>query len=103
MADEGYEHQITFLRGNKKMPTELFASSSSRCFVVETVVSRHHQGAVSREHLDYNLDEFTFRFNRRTSRSPGKLFYRLIQQARQAEPVYWTDVADGKREHGHNL
>ncbi len=27
-----------------------------------------HQGAVSHEHLDYYLDEFTFRFNRRTSR-----------------------------------
>ena len=27
-----------------------------------------HQGAVSREHLDYYLDEYTFRFNRRRSR-----------------------------------
>ena len=38
-----------------------------------------HQGAVSHEYLDYYLDEFTFRFNRRTSRSRGKLFYRLLQ------------------------
>jgi transposase-like protein/predicted RNA-binding Zn-ribbon protein involved in translation (DUF1610 family) len=44
-------------------------------------------GAVSHEHLDYYLDEFTFRFNRRTSRSRGKLFYRLIQQAAAIEPV----------------
>ena len=40
-----------------------------------------HQGAVSHEHLDYYLDEFVFRFNRRSSRSRGKLFYRLVQQA----------------------
>jgi len=40
-----------------------------------------HQGAVRSTHLDYYLDEFTFRFNRRTSRSRGKLFYRLLQQA----------------------
>jgi len=40
-----------------------------------------HQGAVRHSHLDYYLDEFTFRFNRRTSASRGKLFYRLIQQA----------------------
>lgn len=33
-----------------------------------------HQGAVSLEHLDAYLDEFTFRFNRRESRSRGKLF-----------------------------
>ena len=46
-----------------------------------------HQGAISHEHLAYYLDEFTFRFNRRTSRSRGKLFYRLIEQALQTEPV----------------
>jgi hypothetical protein len=40
-----------------------------------------HQGGVSAEHLDYDLDEFTFRFNRRRSRHRGKLFYRLAQQA----------------------
>lgn len=46
-----------------------------------------HQGAVGPEHLDAYLDEFTFRFNRRTSASRGKLFYRLIQQAVQIEPA----------------
>jgi len=40
-----------------------------------------HQGAVSGKHLGYYLDEYTFRFNRRTSRSRGMLFYRLMQQA----------------------
>lgn len=40
-----------------------------------------HQGAVTTAHIDYYLDEFTFRFNRRTSRSRGKLFYRLLQNA----------------------
>ena len=46
-----------------------------------------HQGAIAREHLDDYLDEFTFRFNRRTSRSRGKLFYRLVQQAVQVPPA----------------
>lgn len=46
-----------------------------------------HQGAISQENLAYYLDEFTFRFNRRTSRSRGKLFYRLIEQALQIEPI----------------
>lgn len=46
-----------------------------------------HQGAISPDHLRYYLDEFTFRFNRRTSRSRGKLFYRLIEHALQIEPV----------------
>jgi transposase-like protein len=46
-----------------------------------------HQGAISPEHLRYYLDEFTFRFNRRTSRSRGKLFYRLVEQALQIDPI----------------
>lgn len=46
-----------------------------------------HQGSVGLSHLDYYLDEFTFRFNRRKSASRGKLFYRLIQQGAQAAPV----------------
>ena len=56
-----------------------------------------HQGAVSREHLDYYLDEFTFRFNRRTSRSRGKLFYRLVEQAVVVEPVSYAQMAKGVR------
>jgi transposase-like protein len=46
-----------------------------------------HQGAISHEHLAYYLDEFTFRFNRRTSRSRGKLFSPLIEQALQLQPI----------------
>ena len=44
-----------------------------------------HDGQ-STEHLAYYLDEFTFRFNRRTSRSRGLLFYRLLQQALNTDP-----------------
>ena len=46
-----------------------------------------YQGAVRPSHLAYYLDEFTFRFNRRTSRQRGKLFYRLVQQALMVDPV----------------
>ena len=49
-----------------------------------------HQGAVSREQLDYYLDEFTFRFNRRRSRHRGLLFYRLIEGALAADPHPYT-------------
>jgi len=49
-----------------------------------------HHGAVSPEHLDYYLDEFTFRFNRRASQYRGKLFYRLVQQATQVKPAPWV-------------
>lgn len=51
-----------------------------------------HQGAISQDHLDDYLDEFTFRFNRRTSASRGKLFYRLAQQAVQVGPAPFTTL-----------
>jgi len=58
-----------------------------------------HQGAISHAHLDYYLDEFTFRFNRRTSASRGKLFYRLLQQSVQVDPVPYKDIVGGKPDH----
>ena len=54
-----------------------------------------HQGAVGTGKLDYYLDEFTFRFNRRRSASRGKLFFRLLQQAVQVRPVTY-DATVGK-------
>jgi transposase-like protein len=57
-----------------------------------------HQGAVQPKQLDYYLDEFTFRFNRRTSRSRGLLFYRMLQQALATEPVTYAQIA-GKEKH----
>ncbi len=51
-----------------------------------------HQRAVSHKHLDYCLDEFSFRFNRRKSRSRGKLFYRLVQQAVAADPTTYKMI-----------
>jgi transposase-like protein len=54
-----------------------------------------HQGAVSAAHLDYYLDEFTFRFNRRTSGSRGLLFLRLMQQAVDLSPVPAKKIVGG--------
>jgi len=51
-----------------------------------------HQGRVSREQLDYYLDEFTFRFNRRSSPTRGKLFQRLLEQAVAIEPSTYCDL-----------
>lgn len=51
-----------------------------------------HQGSVSKKHLDYYLDEYTFRFNRRKSRSRGMLFYRLVEQAVATPPVPYRQI-----------
>lgn len=52
-----------------------------------------HQGSVRPDQLDYYLNEFTFRFNRPSSRSPGLLFYRLLEQAIVTKPVTYLEIA----------
>jgi transposase-like protein len=54
-----------------------------------------HQGSVLSHHLQTNLEEFTFRFNRRTSRSRGLVFRRLLEQAVITGPVTQTDIIYG--------
>jgi transposase-like protein len=51
-----------------------------------------HQGAVEADHLQAYLDEFTFRFNRRTSRARGMLFYRLLEQAVTSDPITYQSM-----------
>lgn len=53
-----------------------------------------HQGAISHRHLDAYLDEFTFRFNRRTSAARGKLFYRLVQHSVLLQPVTYGELTE---------
>lgn len=53
-----------------------------------------HQGAVQPAQLDHYLDEFVFRFNRRTSLSRGMLFYRLLEQAVVTTPVTYQHVVN---------
>lgn len=58
-----------------------------------------HQGAIRPSHLDYYLDEFTFRFNRRTSKARGLLFYRLTEQAIDCSPVPRKMIIGGQTRH----
>ncbi len=58
-----------------------------------------HQGAIRPSQLEYYLDEFTFRFNRRTSRARGLLFYRLMEQAVDCAPVSRQMIVGGRPLH----
>jgi transposase-like protein len=52
-------------------------------------------GAVRASHLDYYLDEFSFRFNNKRLRSPGKLFHRLLVQAVAIDPIGGDEISGG--------
>ncbi len=51
-----------------------------------------HQGAITEAHLPSYLDEFVFRFNRRKARSPGRLFFRLMELAVTHAPVRYENL-----------
>ncbi len=99
----GYQHQISKLKGQ---PPSAATEELPRVHRVASLLKRWllgtHQGAIAPEHLDYYLDEFTFRFNRRTSTSRGKLFYRLIQQAAQIPPAPYQTLIGGTANPKHN-
>ncbi len=59
-----------------------------------------HQGAPSPAHLPSYLDEFTFRFNRRHSRSRGMVFYRVLELAMSHDPVRYRDLIADPRPTG---
>jgi transposase-like protein len=51
-----------------------------------------HQGSVDEAHLQAYLDEFVFRFNRRTSRNRGLVFHRVLELAVAHQPVRYRDL-----------
>ncbi len=80
LSARGYRHEVmreeTAVVGKNLLPRVNRVVALLKRWLLGT-----HQGAIRPAYLDYYLDEFTFRFNRRTSRWRGKLFYRLVQQA----------------------
>ena len=100
LSKKGYRHRRTPLQSR---PADFAMAAMPRVHRVSSLLKRWllgtHQGAVSSRHLDYYLDEYTFRFNRRKSRSRGKLFYRLVQQAAQVDPAPYRAIVGGKDDH----
>jgi transposase-like protein len=87
LEGNGYPHEVTILKRKKKTPSELLPRVHRVISLLKRWLLGTHQGAVSHKHLDYYLDEFTFRFNRRRSKSRGKLFFRLAQQTVAVDPA----------------
>ena len=94
LQDEGFGHDPHVVLGSKAPAHKPLPGVHRVAALLKRWLLGTHHGAVDPRHVDYYLDEFTFRFNRRTSRPRGMLFYRLLQQAAVAGPVTYTDVRD---------
>ncbi len=85
LTELGYQHNI--VRKDPDLGDNLLPLANRVTSLLKRWLLGTHQGAVQHSHLEYYLDEFTFRFNRRTSKSRGLLFYRLLSQAVDLGPV----------------
>ncbi len=85
LPGRGYQHEV--VRPAAAVGENLLPLANRVAALLKRWLLGTHQGAVQPTHLDYYLDEFTFRFNRRTSGSRGLLFYRLVDQAVHLQPV----------------
>lgn len=89
LPDVGYLHTVV---PSHELKIAHLAVSLVKRWLVGT-----HQGAVSHQHLDYYLDEFTFRFNRRRADHRGLLFFRLLQNAMVIEPTTYRQMVKSVR------
>ena len=80
LSNGGYKHEVTV-----ENEAELADIVLPKCHLVISLLKRWIlgtlQGNVGKDHLQDYLNEFTFRFNRRDSKSRGLLLYRLAQMA----------------------
>jgi transposase-like protein len=93
----GYVHQAHNIKQSGKKAHELMpavhrVASESKRWLLGT-----HHGAISPTQLDYYLDEFSFRFNRRFSKHRGRLFYTLMVNAAQTPPRPYLELLTPKR------
>lgn len=93
LEEKGYGHKVLVHpkqeSGDDPTPSVDLVASLLKRWLLGT-----HQGGQQFSHLHYYLDEFTFRFNRRTSKSRGQLFYRLVQQALEVKPAPLSSIKE---------
>jgi hypothetical protein len=88
----GDMHEI--IRKNASLGKNLLPKINRIAALVKHWLLGSYQVRIEPSHLEYYHDEYTFRFNRRTCRSRGKLFYRLVEQAIAVGPVLKKSLYD---------
>jgi hypothetical protein len=91
------------IQGGEQNPDALLPRVHRVASLLKRWLLGTHQGAVERTHLPYYLDEFTFRFNRRTSSQRGLLFCRLVQQALEVDPAPYRSLLGGPEQLDHKM
>lgn len=92
LGELGYSHEVRNVSRSHQPAHVLLPGPHRVSSLLKRWLLGTHQGGVALAHIDAYLDEFTFRFNRRSSRSRGLLFYRLLEQAVQVPPAPYKSL-----------
>jgi transposase-like protein len=96
LAAAGYAHEPVNLAASwgdaaLRLPTIHLVFGLAKRWLLGT-----HHGAVGQKHLAAYLDEFVFRFNRRTAKTLSHRFARVIQQGVLTPPATYRDIVAGR-------
>ena len=95
LSKHGYTHQTLVLSSSTDPAHVAMPGVHRIASLLTRWILGTHQGAVTPDHLQSYVEEFTFRFNRRASHSRGLVFRRLLEQAVATGPVTEADVTHG--------
>ena len=91
-AGNDYVHRSTSIKGSGRDAHDVLPGVHRVAALVKRWLLGTHQGSFSVDHVQAYLNEFAFRFNRRTSRARGMLFYRLLEQSVAMHPITFQDL-----------
>jgi transposase-like protein len=94
LVEKGYTRDISVVTPDPTRAAKLLPRVHRIAALLKRWLLGTHHGAVRNKHLQSYLDEFTFRFNRRTSGHPGKIFYRLAQQVVNTQRTTYRQMVD---------
>jgi len=95
LAAAGYPHHMTVISAAPEPAHEVMPRVHNVAALLKRWLLGTLQGGIQHQHLDDDLDEFTFRFNRRRSQTRGLLFHRLAQQAVAVGPAPYHSIISG--------
>lgn len=97
LSEKGYQHKVQKATV-KDEDEEVLPNVHRIASLLKRWLLGTHQSYLNKNKLEYYLDEYVFRYNRRTSKSRGLLFLRLIEQGVKAEPISYEEIIN--QQHG---
>jgi len=94
---KNFNHEVKSISGANKKAHELLPHVHMVDSLLKRWINGTHQGKISPDHLEFYLDEYAFRFNRKLSTYRGKVFYRLMQQSITTSPKPLKELIMNKK------